>query len=140
MIGTNFTVTTIFGIDNGPTYRGAIVVPPGGDGNNPQLIDQSIVHDSSDAPLCDAAFAAADLNGFGFLVALTALNANTGTPQVTVKINGAGGVIVSYTLENGESVAFTDNTQLGGTAVTSITVTPDTISDFEVFGILNLNM
>ena len=140
MAGQNFTIATSFGIGNGPTYSGQTVVAPPVTGNNPVLLDQVIAAAGSPQTVYTEGFLEAACNGYGFQATLLDLNSNPATPSITVNINGAAGLIKAYTLTNGQSVALADAFDLASTDVTDITVTPDATSEFELFGIINLDI
>ena len=135
--GQAFTVKTTFGIPIGPTYAGAVTVQPPAGGNNQPLIDQVITHSGSEQQIYEAVDHT-KLQGFGFTAKLLALNGNVGTPAIVLKFKAAGPAAadLTYTLHDGESVAFPINTLTGD--ATSVKVLPDTTSDFQITGMLVL--
>jgi hypothetical protein len=138
MAGSTFTVLGRFGVSSGPTYTGQTSVAPGVTGNDTLLIDKVIAAGAVPQDI-GSAILKADVEGFGFVATLTALNGNAGTPSITVRMvdAGAGGADLEYVLEDGEQVSFIGNDQMTGDA-TGLTVLPDTVSDFTLSGMIQL--
>jgi hypothetical protein len=155
MSGTNFTIKTAFGDSAGPTYSGNTVVAPPAAGNNPVQINQLVAHNASvvpaneptattyDVTICAHSFTVAEVIAMGFTAVTSALNSNTGTQQVYVKLKGAGaaGVDVVIALQPGNAAAFASAAAAGMvSACTSIMCTPDPISDIQILGTLELTV
>ena len=144
MAGAVFTKRTDFTFSNGGSYSGskataAGVGPP--EGNDVDQYDLEVLGGAGTITVDSHALASkARFQGVGFTARMTALNANPGTPALTIKLKTAGpiGADLTYVLHDGEAIAWDDSAFL--TAVwTSITVDADALSDFILQGALGVN-
>jgi len=91
MAGNLFTVTTKFGISNGPTYQGQSQAAQPAGGNNDILIDQLTslaIQPSGPQVLNNEGFLQSKFLGLGFLA--TVVSGGTAATSVTIELVGAG--------------------------------------------------
>lgn len=143
MAGNLFTVTTKFGISNGPTYQGQSQAAQPAGGNNDILIDQLTslaIQPSGPQVLNNEGFLQSKFLGLGFLA--TVVSGGTAATSVTIELVGAGAasVTLNYTLTPGQAIAF-----IGAAAAglidncTEIAVTPSADGAVvEVQGIIHI--
>jgi hypothetical protein len=150
MAGATFTITTQFGISNGPNYTGNNVVAPPVSGNNPQLITSQACPANTNTTVWTGNAAYTDLQpsgglggGLGFQIATAALNGNVNTPSVTVLLKNGANTALSIALSSGQSWAVANPatlwTNTTTNTITSIVVQGDTVSNTTINGILNFN-
>ena len=138
--GQTFTVGTTFGCSSGPTYAGTTTNQPPANGNvsiNPQAF---VPAGNTDVTIYGETIVKNNVTGYGAQMSLIALNGQVNTPQVTVKFKAAnaGNTDLTYVLQSGQSLAFSSNSQMSYNT-TSITVTPDPVSNTQVNIIVMVN-
>ena len=143
-IGTTFTQNTTFGVSSGPSYTGAKSVGPGTNGNADILLDAPVAHyaspSSNPVTIYGESIDYTKVTAFGFKAVLTSLNGNVSTPSVTVTFTGglSGPTDLSYVLLDGQQVSVTANPLTADPS--AIKVTPDATSDFEIQGIVHIDV
>ena len=133
-----YTQTTQFGLTNGPTYSGASVVSAV---SVPRLYSELILHSGSPQTIDVSGFNYANWLAMGFMAQLDPVQTGTpgATPSITVNlVAGLSGGSGPYTitLSMGQSVSWVVIPATLVHNVTSITVTPDSAADVDLYGIL----
>ena len=173
--GSTFQINQSFADSNGSSVRGSQTVNPPTTGNNTEQISQQVNHNALvsataepgattyDVVIFAGTLAAANVYAMGFQVATAALNGNSLTPQVYIKLKtagnggGTGDIVIPLvpgqawtwtpagtTDANGNAITLGANNVLGAGvallhAITTITVTPDKYSDVIVTGTIEVS-
>lgn len=136
MAGQTFTVKEGWGTTNGPSYTGQKSVAPPTNGNVAVNIDAVVFAGNAPVTVYSNDIPVAKIEAVGLNVLTAALNGNANTPAVSVafKNAGAGGnTDVTFALAAGRSPGYPTAAAAGIISnTTSITVTPDPVSDVAV--------